>query len=126
MGPTRTTVIGRASAREFDVSALLPHLGGGGHPGAASAMVQAPLATVRTRVEQLISQTEVREAQVASLMESVGVSLSSQDTIRLAEALLRRTGRQTLLVIGDDMAPQASLAWASWRRFAASISGISP
>ncbi len=105
MGPTRTTVIGRASAREFDVGALLRHLGGGGHPGAASAMIQAPVETVRERVEELISQTEVQEARVASLMEPVGVSLSPQDPIRQAEALLRRTGRQALLVIGDDMAP---------------------
>lgn len=102
LGPTRTAVIGRASAREFDVGALLRHLGGGGHPGAASAMVQAPLETVRARVEELLARTEVREARVASLMEPVGVSLSPRDPIRQAEVLLRRTGRQALLVIGDD------------------------
>ncbi len=43
--------------------------------------------------------------QFAPVMEPVGVSLSPQDPIRQAEALLRRTGRQALLVIGDDMAP---------------------
>lgn len=105
MSPTRTTVIGRASAREFDVGALLRHLGGGGHPGAASAMVQAPLERVRRQVEELISQIEVREARVASLMESIEFSLSPQDSIRQAQALLGRTGRRALLVVGEDKVP---------------------
>ena len=102
LSATRTAVIGRASAREFDVGALLRHLGGGGHPGAASAMVQAPAAEVRARLEALIAGTEVREAKVADLMEPVTASLSPQDPIRRAAEVLGRTGRRALLVVGDD------------------------
>jgi tRNA nucleotidyltransferase (CCA-adding enzyme) len=104
MSATRTAVIARASAREFDVGALLRHLGGGGHPGAASAMIQAPVETVCKQVEELISQAQIQEARVASLMEPVGAQLSPQDTVRQAADLLQRSGRQALLVIGDDNA----------------------
>ena len=99
---SRTAVIGRASAREFDVGALLRHLGGGGHPGAASAMVSAPVAEVRARLEALIDQAEIREPRVAELMEPVQTSLSPQDPVRLAADRVRQSGRQALLVIGDD------------------------
>ncbi|WP_295443386.1 CBS domain-containing protein [uncultured Thiodictyon sp.] len=102
MGPERTAVIGRASAREFDVGAVLRQLGGGGHPGAGSAMVQAPVAQAHRRLENLIDQTEVTEVRVRTLMAPVADVLSPRDRLSDADAMLRRTGRQALLVVDED------------------------
>lgn len=49
-----------------------------------------------------MDQVEVREARVADLMEPVRASLSPQDPVRLAAERVRQSGRQALLVIGDD------------------------
>ncbi len=100
--PQKTVVIGRGTPRLFDVGALVRRLGGGGHPGAGSATVGAPLAEVRGRVVDLLRQTAVQETVVQSLMSAGQETLPPTTTVRQAVAILRESGRRGLLVVDDQ------------------------
>jgi tRNA nucleotidyltransferase (CCA-adding enzyme) len=102
MGPQKTVVIGRGNPRLFDVGAVVRKLGGGGHPGAGSAMVGAPLADVRLQVTELLQRTEIEEAIVRTLMSTDAPILEPTNTVRQAIDRLRDTGRQALLIVDDE------------------------
>jgi tRNA nucleotidyltransferase (CCA-adding enzyme) len=102
MGPQKTVVIGRGNPRLFDVGALVRKLGGGGHPGAGSAMVAAPLDEVRYQVTELLQRTEIEETSVRSLMTAAAPTLDPTATVRQAIDRLRDTRRQALLVVDGE------------------------
>ncbi len=102
MGPQKTVVIGRGNPRLLDVGAVVRKLGGGGHPGAGSAMVAAPLADVRHQVTELLKRTEIEEAIVRTLMTVAAPTLTPIVTVRQAIDRLRDTGRQALLIVDDE------------------------
>ncbi len=114
MGSCKTAVIGRANPRLFDVGAVVRRLGGGGHPGAGSAVVQAPLESTRSQVLELIRQARTRQSLVRELMTPVSVRLTPMHTLREAAAILERPatpnasgadsqiGRQALPVVDEQ------------------------
>ncbi|BDD88254.1 CBS domain-containing protein [Desulfofustis limnaeus] len=103
MGPKKTVVIGRGNPRRFDVGALVRRLGGGGHAGAGSAMVSAPLAEVRQHVADLVQRTEVDEVLVRTLMTPIPPTLSPTTSVRQAIDQLRESHRMALLVVDDEL-----------------------
>lgn len=107
MGSGKTAVIARGNPKLFDVGAVVRRLGGGGHPGAGSAIVQAPLESVRGRILELIHQARTRQTLVRDLMTPVSVRLTPAHTLKEAAAILARpTDRSTL---GDDIPSEARL-----------------
>jgi nanoRNase/pAp phosphatase (c-di-AMP/oligoRNAs hydrolase)/CBS domain-containing protein len=102
MGPQKTVVIGRGNPRLFDVGAVVRKLGGGGHAGAGSAMVGAPLAEVRLQVTELLQRTDIEETSVRTLMATDAPVLETTATVRQAIDRLRDTERQALLIVDDE------------------------
>lgn len=110
MGPRKTAIIGRGNPRLFDVGAVVRRLGGGGHPGAGSAVVQAPLETTRSQVVELIRQTGTTRTTVRDLANPVSVRLTPAHSLREAAAILEGsaasnasgTGRQALPVADEQ------------------------
>lgn len=98
----KTVVVGRGNPRLFDVGALVRRLGGGGHPGAGSAVLKAPAEDARARVRQLIAQAEPESERVSDLMSPVRLALAPQDSLRTASERLRDSHRSVLLVLDDQ------------------------
>ena len=110
MGSSKTAVIGRGN-KLFDVGAVVRRLGGGGHPGAGSAVVQAPLESTRDQVLEQIRQSRTSQTQVRELMTPVSTLLTPAHTLREGSAILERPkapkaegqpGRQALPVVDEQ------------------------
>ncbi|SMP76723.1 nanoRNase/pAp phosphatase, hydrolyzes c-di-AMP and oligoRNAs [Desulfonatronum zhilinae] len=95
MGSRKTAVIGRGNPKLFDVGAVVRRLGGGGHPGAGSAVVQASLESTRSQVLELIRKARTSQTQVRELMTPVSAGLSPTHTLREAAAILERPENQS-------------------------------
>lgn len=94
-------VIARASARHFDVGALMRALGGGGHRAAAAALVRdATLEDVRDRLESALQHDPPRPRVVGDIMSSPVRSLPPDTTLAEARRMLaawRHTGVPVLV-----------------------------
>ncbi|MDY0163560.1 CBS domain-containing protein [Desulfobotulus sp.] len=102
MGPDKMTVIARSSARELDLGAMMRRLGGGGHPGAASAMLKGDMESARKQLMNCIHGTKIEEASVGHLMSPVPALLLAGNSVRQAADLLRKTGKNALPVVSEE------------------------
>ncbi|TWI74013.1 nanoRNase/pAp phosphatase (c-di-AMP/oligoRNAs hydrolase) [Desulfobotulus alkaliphilus] len=102
MGPEKMAIIARSSARELDLGAMMRRLGGGGHPGAGSAILKGSLEIVHQQVLECIHSTKVDEASVRHLMTPVPVLLSAGNSVRQAADILKKTGKTALPVVDDE------------------------
>jgi tRNA nucleotidyltransferase (CCA-adding enzyme) len=66
----RIAVIGRANSPHFDIGRLMTRFGGGGHPGAGSAVAQGPAERVEAELLGSLRRTPPRLVQVADIMSS--------------------------------------------------------
>ncbi|NCC25183.1 MAG: CBS domain-containing protein [Deltaproteobacteria bacterium] len=94
----KTTVIARGNPKVFDVGAVVRALGGGGHPGAGSAAVQAPVDEVRERVLALVRAADTGDTTVGEIMAQAVETISPDTSLRQAGELMDRTGKTSLLV----------------------------
>ncbi|MFE8035217.1 CBS domain-containing protein [Thiohalocapsa marina] len=102
LAPRKTVVVGRGNPRLFDVGALVRQFGGGGHPGAGSAIVKAPAEEVSGQLRGLIERAEGAYARVRDLMSAVRVALSPQDRLGAAADLMQQARRSGLLVLDEE------------------------
>jgi tRNA nucleotidyltransferase (CCA-adding enzyme) len=102
MSSKKTVVIGRNNARDFDLGAVMRELGGGGHPGAGSAIIQAGVKEVRERVMGLITNMELKEKAVARAMSPVTEFLLPANSMREAREIMDRTDSQVVLVVDEN------------------------
>ena len=99
----RCMVIGRSTAEEIDVGAIMQGLGGGGHPGAGSSLLKAvnPEA-VTDMLEELLRGNRRSSVRVSDLMSFPVISVSSRTPMNQVALVLRRRGCTGLPVIDDD------------------------
>jgi tRNA nucleotidyltransferase (CCA-adding enzyme) len=102
MSSKKTVVIGRNNAKDFDLGVVMRKLGGGGHPGAGSAVVQSGVEEVRRQVMELITSMELKEKEVARAMSPVTVFLMPSHSMRDARDVMDRTGSQSVLIVDED------------------------
>jgi CBS domain-containing protein len=102
LAANKTVVVGRANPRVFDAGTLIRRLGGGGHPGAGSAVLKAPADQVHAQLQALIEQAQRHTDRVRDLMTPITTTLSSRDTLRDAHERLAATRRSALLVLDDQ------------------------
>jgi nanoRNase/pAp phosphatase (c-di-AMP/oligoRNAs hydrolase) len=102
MSAHKTVVIGRGKAREFDVGAVMRQLGGGGHPGAGSAIVKSSVEELHARVLQILENTQSNEATVRSLMSPVTDCISPKDSLRQAALLMEENERKVLMIVAEN------------------------
>ncbi|MFO7727468.1 MAG: CBS domain-containing protein [Desulfonatronovibrio sp.] len=102
MSASKTIVIGRNNARELDLGAIMRKLGGGGHPGAGSAVIRAGVKEAREQVVKLIEHSDIKEQTVGSAMSPVKKYLSPGDTLRQAKKMMDEAGQNAVLVVDDN------------------------
>ena len=95
-------VIGRSGIEELNIGSIMRHLGGGGHPGAGSALMKGvkPHA-IEEMVLGLIEGNQQASVRVGDLMSFPVASVSSTTSMEEVAQLLRRKGCTGLPVIDD-------------------------
>jgi tRNA nucleotidyltransferase (CCA-adding enzyme) len=93
MDGNRCLVIGRSSSRGIDVAAVMRHMGGGGHPGAGSAMLKsADPEAVEAWIRAMIGEGHQASMKIRDLMSFPVLSLNSEMTMSQAGKVLRKKG----------------------------------
>jgi len=97
--PERVQVVGRSRLRDIDISAVLGHVGGGGHPQAASAALRnVTLHDVLAQLREALEE-EVPHALTAGGIASSPVrSIGPDDTMDVASRVMNRWGHGALPV----------------------------
>ena len=95
-------VIGRSGLEELNIGSVMRHLGGGGHPGAGSALMKGVKpAAIEEMVLGLIEGNQQTSVRVSDLMSFPVVSVTSQTPMEDVAQLLRKKGCTGLPVIDD-------------------------
>jgi len=95
-------VIGRSGIEELNIGSIMRHLGGGGHPGAGSALMKGvePQA-IEEMVIGLIEGNQQASVRVSDLMSFPIMSVTSKTSMSEVARLLRDKGCTGLPVIDD-------------------------
>jgi len=95
-------VIGRSSVEALNIGSLMRHLGGGGHPGAGSALLKdVNPEAVEEMIVGLIEGHQQASVRVSDLMSFPVVSVPPDIPMSEVAQLLRRKGCTGLPVIDD-------------------------
>lgn len=101
-GKTKCIVIGRSDNDSLDVGTLMKSLGGGGHPGAGSAMLNGVNPDVaQEMIYDLIAGNQHSSVQVSDIMSFPVFSVSSRTTMSEAARALREKECTGLPVVDD-------------------------
>jgi tRNA nucleotidyltransferase (CCA-adding enzyme) len=96
-------VIGRSHADEIDIGSVMQGLGGGGHPGAGSAMLKnSHPDTVREKILTLIQGNQPASVQISDIMSFPVVTVRANDTMEDVAILLRKKGCTGVPVLEND------------------------
>jgi len=97
-------IIGRSSHESLDIGKLMRNLGGGGHPGAGSAMIQSEFLNPEAVIEmitELIDGHQRSSVQLSDLMSYPVHTVSSDMTMEEVALLLRQKGFSGLPVVEE-------------------------
>ncbi|HSO20464.1 MAG TPA: CBS domain-containing protein [Desulfosarcina sp.] len=103
-GRSKCMVIGRSDNDGLDVGTLMKSLGGGGHPGAGSAMLKGvnPEAA-QAMIVDLIEGNQQSSVQISDLMSFPVFSVVSETSMAEVAQILRRRGCTGLPVVDDGV-----------------------
>ena len=102
----RCIVIGRSRADNFDVGAIMRSMGGGGHPGAGSALLKSvnPNA-VEDWVLELVAGNQQTSVQISDLMSFPVTTVQVDTPMKKLAEILREKGCTGVQVLdGDNLA----------------------
>ena len=102
----RCIVIGRSRAENFDVGAIMRSMGGGGHPGAGSALLKSvnPNA-VEDWVLELVAGNQQTSVQISDLMSFPVTTVQVDTPMKKLAGILREKGCTGVPVLdGDNLA----------------------
>ena len=86
-------VIGRSHADEIDIGLIMRDLGGGGHPGAGSAMLKnSHPGDVRDKILTIFQGNQPASVQISDIMSFPVATAQSTDTMEEVAFLLRKKG----------------------------------
>src|ERR671936_383144 len=97
----RVFCVVRSQAPELDAGALAERLGGGGHPGAASATFKGTLEDALRRTQKALPAVVREPVRAAQIMSRPPRTVAPDDTVARALAVCRRYGQSGLLVVDD-------------------------
>ena len=98
-------IIGRSSHESLDIGKLMRNLGGGGHPGAGSAMIQSEFLNPEAVIEmltELIDGHQRSSVQLSDLMSYPVHTVPSDMTMEEVAQLLRQKGFSGLPVVEEN------------------------
>ncbi len=98
----RCIVIGRSNVDGLNMGTIMNSMGGGGHPGAGSAMLKSvnPEA-VEAMLLELIQGNQQASVQISDLMSFPVITMSSDTTMEDAAHILREKGCTGIPVVDD-------------------------
>lgn len=102
----RTMVIGRSAVDDLNVGAIMRAIGGGGHPGAGSALMKnaPPPEHIRFRLLELIEGSQKPVARIGDLMSFPVFTVSEDMPMSEAARILRDKGCTGLPVLrGEEL-----------------------
>jgi tRNA nucleotidyltransferase (CCA-adding enzyme) len=101
-GSQKCMVIGRSDSASIDIGMLMKSLGGGGHPGAGSAMLKDVNPEVAEQmIVDLIQGNQQSSVQISDLMSFPVFSVSSRTPMAAVAAILRQRGCTGLPVLDN-------------------------
>jgi len=96
-------VIGRSQAEEIDIGQIMRSLGGGGHPGAGSAVMKNHQPDdIRETVLSLIQGHQPVSAQISDIMSFPVLTAQAGDSMEDVAVLLRKKGCTGLPILEND------------------------
>ena len=99
----KCVVIGRSSIDEINIGLLMRSLGGGGHPGAGSALLKAANPdTIKQILVELISGNQHSSIMLSDIMSYPVVTVSDNTTMEEAAMTLRDMGCTGLPVVDSE------------------------
>jgi CBS domain-containing protein len=101
-GSCKCMVIGRSDNQGLDVGTLMKSMGGGGHPGAGSAMLKGvnPEAAEQMIID-LIEGNQQSSVRISDLMSFPVFSVASDTSMQAVAKILRQRGCTGLPVVDD-------------------------
>jgi len=89
----RSIVIGRSNAATLDMGAIMKGLGGGGHPGAGSALLKSVSPdAVEELIFTLVSGNQTSSIQISDIMSFPVFTVDANTTMEEIAAILRNKG----------------------------------
>ncbi len=96
----RSIVIGRSNVEELNVGLMMRSMGGGGHPGAASAMIKSASAeAIKDWLIELIEGNQQSSVRVSDLMSYPVFTIPSETSMSQTAKILRDKGCTGLPVV---------------------------
>ncbi len=102
-GKNRSMVIGRSAVDDINVGAVMRGMGGGGHPGAGSAMLkqEAPPEHIQAHLLELIQSSQRPAVRIVDLMSFPVFTVPDHTPMSEAAQMLREKGCTGLPVVRD-------------------------
>lgn len=99
----RCMVIGRSSLDSLDIGSIMRALGGGGHPGAGSAMLKTTDPdTVENMISDLIQGNQQASVQIGDIMSFPVITVSPDTKMKEVAMILREKGCTGVPVIEKE------------------------
>ena len=103
MDGNRCLVIGRSRTEDINVAAVMRHMGGGGHPGAGSAMLKSTdPSIVESWIRVMVGECHRATVKIKDLMSFPVFTLMPETTMDLAGKSLRERGYKGAPVVDGD------------------------
>jgi len=97
-------VIGRSNASTLDIGSIMKALGGGGHPGAGSALLKSVSPdAVEELILSLISGNQISSIQISDIMSFPVVTVGADTTMQKTASILRDKGCTGVPVVDNDV-----------------------
>ena len=99
----RCIVIGRSNADGLNIGSIMKSLGGGGHPGAGSALLKAVNPeTVESMIEELLRGNQQASVQISDIMSFPVSTIAANAPMKEAMNLLQSKGCTGMPVVDGD------------------------
>lgn len=99
----RSMIIGRSQIEEIDIGQIMRSLGGGGHPGAGSAVIKTDqVDDVPETILSLIQRHQPKSAQISDIMSFPVQTVPADDLMEDVADLLRKKGCTGVPVMEND------------------------
>ncbi len=96
-------VIGRSGVDEVNIGFLMRSMGGGGHPGAGSALLKGTNPdTIREMITELIKGNQYSSVMLSDIMSYPVVTVNDKTPVEEVAMLLRDMGCTGMPVVDDD------------------------
>ncbi len=106
-------IIGRSGVEAVNIGSILNEMGGGGHPGAGSAIIQteASPSEIKLCLIQALQETRSINATVADIMSFPVTTVSPDVSMREVRTIMSKKGVRGILVESEELLQGIVVLW---------------